>query len=111
MAGAWYFLTAEPDVVINPQSMNEVRLSGRSRLLPNWEVGGDWRYDINEDRIQRANLGIAYGNECAEIDLSFSSRFDRGSSVPSSTSVEIAVRLVGLGASPTRSWPQRACRR
>ncbi len=88
---------------------SEFGLDGRYRFHPNWELHGDWRYDVAADANLRAGGGLTYGNQCAEIDLRVSRRFTSSANVPPSTSFAFTVRLAGLGRSGEREWPPRLC--
>jgi LPS-assembly protein len=88
---------------------NEFALDTRVRVHPNWELRGLWRYDIVTNSNLRAGLGVTYGNECAEFDLSVSRRYTSSSNVPPSTSIGFSVRLAGVGAEEDRDWPPRVC--
>jgi LPS-assembly protein len=111
IAASWVFLAADdtnPDLGLQPES-NEITLNARYRLLPNWQVRGQWRYDLADASTLRVGGGITYGNECAEVDLGVSRRSVTAGDVPPATSVVFAVRLVGLGAGATEQWPRRVC--
>ena len=88
---------------------SEFGLDARYRFHPNWEIRGDWRYDVVADANLRAGGGLTYGNQCAEIDLRVSRRFTSSANVPPSTSFAFTVRLAGLGQSGEREWPPRLC--
>jgi LPS-assembly protein len=111
--GASYIYLAEDDSnpFLGPQpETSEVALGARYRVLPNWEVRGNWRYDAVRGANVRAGAGITYGNECAEIDLSVSRRYTSSDNLPPATTIGFGLRLAGLGASGTRDdWPPRTC--
>jgi LPS-assembly protein len=110
---ASYIYLAEDDT--NPflgsqAETSEFALSARYRVLPNWEVRGNWRYDAVSGSNLRAGGGITYGNECAEIDLSVSRRYTSSDNLPPTTTIGFGLRLAGLGASASnRDWPPRTC--
>jgi LPS-assembly protein len=108
---SWYYLAGDAqNLELGPQpEVSEVALSGRYRFRPNWEVRGNWRYITATDQTFRAGGGLAYGNECAEVDLSITSRFTPTGNVPPSTSIGFVVRIVGLGGTPSQRWPRRTC--
>ena len=85
------------------------RSRARYRVLPNWEVRGNWRFDAANGANLRAGAGVTYGNECAEIDLSVSRRYTSSDNLPPATTIGFGLRLAGLGASQTREWPPRTC--
>jgi LPS-assembly protein len=111
IAATYIFLAAEdsnPFYGAQPET-SEFGLDARYRFHPNWEIRGDWRYDVAEDSNLRAGGGLTYGNQCAEIDLRVSRRFTSSANVPPSTSFAFTVRLAGLGRSGERDWPPRVC--
>jgi LPS-assembly protein len=110
--GASYVYLAEDDSnrFLGPQpETSELALAARYRVLPNWELRGSWRYDVTGGENLRAGGGVTYGNECAEIDLSVSRRYTSSDNLPPVTRIGFGLRLAGLGASGTRSWPARVC--
>jgi LPS-assembly protein len=111
---ASYIYLAEDDTnpFLGPQpETSEIALAARYRVMTNWEVRGSWRYDAERGANLAAGAGIAYGNECSEIDLSVSRRYTSSDNLPPATTIEFALRLAGLGASGTRAdWPSRTCR-
>ncbi|MDO5648651.1 LPS-assembly protein LptD [Paracoccus sp. (in: a-proteobacteria)] len=70
-----------------------------------WQVAPGWwgtaatRYDAVADRAQRAELGLAYRNECITVESAVSRRFTSSDSVRPETSFDLSVRLGGFGAS------------
>ena len=110
-AASWVYLAEDAtnaDLGAQPEA-NEIALNARYRVLPNWQLRGQWRYDLATDTSLRAGGGITYGNECAEVDLAVSRRFVQAGDVPPATSVAFVVRLVGFGAGATEQWPRRTC--
>lgn len=105
-----YLVKDASNPALGPQpETSELALRARYRVLPNWEVRGNWRFDAANGANLRAGAGVIYGNECAEIDLSVSRRYTSSDNLPPATSIGFAVRLAGLGASQTREWPTRTC--
>lgn len=111
-AATWVQLAADDsNPILGPQpETSELRLDGRYRLHPNWEIRGLWRYDLAADAPLRAGAGITYGNECTELDLSISRRYTSSDNLPPATSVGFSVELAGLGDPAQRRWPQRSCK-
>jgi LPS-assembly protein len=99
---------SNPILGVQPET-NELALDARVRVHPNWELRGLWRYDAVTNSNLRAGVGVTYGNECAEFDLSVSRRYTSSSNVPPSTSIGFSLRLAGLGAEEDRDWPPRVC--
>jgi LPS-assembly protein len=96
------YLDAEP-------TTSELSLDARYRVLPNWELRGLWRYDLEAGKNLRAGAGIGYGNECAEFDLSVSRRYTSSDNLPPSTSIGFNLQLAGIGEDGERDWPPRVC--
>jgi LPS-assembly protein len=111
VTAAYVFLAADAsNVDLGPQpESNEITFDGRYRILPNWRVGANWRYDAATGSNIRAGGSLTYGNECSEFDLSVSRRFTASANVPPSTSIGFTVRLIGLSGSGTEDWPRRTC--
>jgi LPS-assembly protein len=112
LVNAAYIFLAEDDsnpaLGDQPQT-NEFSIDARYRVRPNWEIRGLWRYDVATNNNLRAGAGIAYGNECAEFDLSVSRRYTSSNNVPPSTTIRFGLRLAGIGDGQTRNWPERVC--
>lgn len=72
-------------------------------------MSGLWRYDFEAQSNLRAGAGIAYGNECAEFDLSVLRRYTYTDNVPPSTTIGFNVRFSGFGSNGNRAWPARVC--
>jgi LPS-assembly protein len=111
LRAAYVYLAADDsNPILGPQpETNELALDARVRVRPNWEVRGLWRYDVATSSNLRAGVGVTYGNECAEFDLSVSRRYVTSSNVPPSTSIGFSVRLAGIGDDGERDWPPRVC--
>lgn len=110
--GASYIYLAQDDSnpFLGPQPQtSEFALGARYRVLPNWQVRGNWRFDATSGSNIRAGAGVTYGNECAEIDLSVSRRYTSSANLPPATTIGFGLRLAGLGASGSADWPPRAC--
>ncbi|MSU89878.1 LPS assembly protein LptD [Rhodobacteraceae bacterium 2CG4] len=89
----------------------EIAIGSRYRVRPNWDVRGEWRYDLADSRSIFAGGGLAFGNECVEAELTVSRRFTSVNDVPEDTRVSLQVNLVGLsGDRGTEDWPAQRCR-
>lgn len=109
---ATYIYTSQENFepFLGPQpTTSELSLDGRYRVRRNWEVSGLWRYDFEAQSNLRAGAGIAYGNECAEFDLSVLRRYTYTDNVPPSTTIGFNVRFSGFGSNGNRAWPARVC--
>lgn len=105
-----YLAEVEGDPYLGPEpATSELSLDARYRMLPNWELRGLWRYDLERGENLRAGAGLGYGNECAEFDLSILRRYTSSDNVPPSTSIGFSVQLAGFGGNGDGDWPPRAC--
>ncbi|MFD1797337.1 LPS-assembly protein LptD [Paracoccus aurantiacus] len=68
-----------------------------------WQVAEGWwatahsRHDLEENRAQRAGLGVTYQNECLAVEFNASRRFTDTDQVNPETDVGLSVRLGGFG--------------
>ncbi len=85
-------------------------LGGGYQINPWWSATASGRYDFEGDSYRTADFGLAYRNECLNIDLSLSRRFTTSTTVSPGTTVDFSVKLVGFGTG-TAAGPNRMCRR
>lgn len=67
------------------------------QIAPGWWGTAETRYDFTADRAQRAQLQIAYRNECVSVETGLSRRFTSSDTVRPETSLDLSVRLGGFG--------------
>lgn len=79
---------------------SEWRVDAGVAVDENWTARVDWRYDLADNRMARAGLGVEFRNECLAVDLSVSRKFGEGGSVARATNVGLSVGLLGIGGSP-----------
>ncbi|MFV0293812.1 MAG: LPS-assembly protein LptD [Paracoccus sp. (in: a-proteobacteria)] len=71
-----------------------------------WQVTEGWwataygRHDLDENRAQKAGLGIIYQNECISVELAASRRFTDTETIDPETDIDLSVRLGGFGRQP-----------
>ncbi|MEM1301566.1 MAG: LPS assembly protein LptD [Pseudomonadota bacterium] len=106
---AFAYLRADP-VEKRDDAVSELTMDANYRLNDIVTARGSWRYDWNAEQTSRAGLGLAYENECLEVDLSVSRRFSTSANVDGSTEFSWAVGLKGFGTSATQNRPKRSCR-
>lgn len=96
LSAGYTFLAADPTIEV-PEDREE--LTGRASLAldRNWTLSGQTRRDIAQARFVEVGGGLAYVNECCEIDLFVKKRFTESDNAPASTSVGVQVRLFTLG--------------
>ncbi len=88
--------------------LRELVLDGSFDIDGNWTARGDTRFDLLTRSTTSAGLGLAFVNECINVDLSVSRRFTSSTSVRSATDFGLTVELLGFGSGDT--GPQRQCR-
>lgn len=101
----WLAEAVGPDGIARAQA-SQLTLDADMGLTRRWSGRAGLRYDAVESRAQTAALGLVWRNECAEIDVSVSRRFEDSSSLEAETQVGLSVALLGFGgreAEPGRS--------
>lgn len=68
-------LKAQPEYGFN-KDRNEVQSSSAIKLNDNWSLLGSLTWDIDNKLISKHGLGIAYGDECTDFTLSYTSETD-----------------------------------
>ncbi|WP_186826960.1 LPS-assembly protein LptD [Shimia ponticola] len=109
VSSAFAYLRADPDED-RDDAVSELTMDADYRLNDVLTASGSWRYDWNAEQTSRAGLGLAYENECLEVDFSVSRRFSTSANVDGSTEFSWSVGLKGFGTSATENRPKRACR-
>jgi len=87
----------------------EIYFDGRRDLGRNWTGRVSGRYDLEAERMNRADFGLEFRNECLKVDLSLSRRFTTSTSVKPTTNVGLSVDLLGFGGA-AKPGPTRSCR-
>ncbi|MEM8657989.1 MAG: LPS assembly protein LptD [Pseudomonadota bacterium] len=87
----------------------EIAFDTRYRVTPNWELTGEWRYDIAADRSIFGEAGVTFGNECVVMSFAVARNFTSANNVSPSTEFAFEVQLAGLGGGG-QGWPRRTCR-
>ncbi|MHA3978574.1 LPS-assembly protein LptD [Halovulum sp. GXIMD14794] len=111
--GSYTFLAGDRDdpVLGNVVERQEFAIDSRYRILPNWDISGEWRFDLAANRSTYAGGGVTYGNECVEAELTVYRRFTSSNDVPEDTRIALEVNLLGLGGPGSQEdWPARRCR-
>lgn len=99
-----------PDPVENrPDLTSELVLNARYDLSRNWSTSLESRYDFNAGRSSQADLGLAFRNECIDVNLSLSRRFTSSTSVQPTSVFGLSVELLGFGGGSR--GPSRVCRK
>ena len=101
----WLAATTGPDGIRRGRT-SQATLDADVTLTRRWSGSAGLRYDFRQQRAQTAGLGVTWRNDCAEVDLSVSRRFEDSSSLDAETRFGLSVALLGFGdreAGPGRS--------
>jgi LPS-assembly protein len=108
IAGSYIWLGA--DVAEGrPDSVSQIAVDGSYRVGQHWTASANWRYDIDEARAATAGIGLAYRNECVEVDLSLNRRYTSSTSVEPSTDFGFTIALRGFNATSGTERYVRSC--
>jgi LPS-assembly protein len=107
---ASYIWVADDVVENRTVPISELTFDTAYGFANGWTGKLSGRYDLEADRGTIAGLGLAYKNECIEVDLSLSRRFTSSTSVQPTTDFSLSVDLIGFGGG-TEAGPARTCRR
>lgn len=88
--------------------VSDLVLGGSYGFAQGWQAAASGRYDFTGESYRSAEFGLAYRNECLNVDLSLSRRFTTSTSVRPGTTVDLSVELLGFGGGT--AGPARACR-
>ncbi len=95
--GAYVFAGSDPAVDSN-DDRSEFLGSARLSVTETWSISGNLRRDLEEDRTVSAGAGIGYSDECADLALTLSRRFNDVDDAEASTDVGLKIVLKGLDA-------------
>ncbi len=95
-AGSYIFLESDP-AIDAPEDREEARGSARFWLDRNWSLLGNMRRDLQNHEFVEIGGGIAFINECCEIDFFVKRDFTESDDAPASTSVGVRIKLFTLG--------------
>lgn len=108
LSAAYLLLRADPDED-RPNSVSEWSFDGAYRIGRHWTTSANWRYDLVSDRTAKAGLGLAYRNECIEVDFSVSRRYTSTASLDPSTDFGLTVSLKGFSTGGSAKEVRRTC--
>jgi LPS-assembly protein len=109
--GSTYIWLGADAAEARTQSVSEVNLDGSYELTQHWTASANWRYDLADTRAATAGVGLAYRNECVELDLSVNRRYTSSTSVEPSTDFGFTIALRGFGASDGTERYVRSCKK
>ena len=87
---------------IESRRISEIALEADVSLGRAWEAGAALRYDLGEERPQRAALGLTWNGDCARARLDVSRRFSDEDDLSSETRFGLSVELTGIGGAARR---------
>lgn len=97
-SGTYVSLSGDPEAGDRAEEdRQEAKMSAAIDLTQYWTVRGSARHDIENERFVNAGGGLSYADECFEVDLSVSRRFNSVNDAPATTTYGLAVRLKSLG--------------
>ena len=92
----WLAAVTGPDGIERPR-ISQLTLDADAAITRRWAGSVGLRYDFRAERAQTAGVGLTWRNECAEVDLSVSRRFEDSSSLVPDTRFGLSVALLGFG--------------
>ncbi|MCH2094238.1 MAG: LPS assembly protein LptD [Rhodobacteraceae bacterium] len=110
LAASYVLLLADP-AENRPSKQSEWSFDGSYQLAKNWTGSANWRYDLADDRLARAGLGLDYSNECIDVGFSVSRRFATSTNLEPSTDFGLTVLLKGFSTGGSAKHEARSCGR
>ena len=107
--GARYLLLPADAAESRADAISEWSFDADYRVSRHWTGSAEWRYDIAGKRPARAELGIAYRNECVEVALSASRNYATSASLEPSTDFGLTIALKGFSTGGSGKEYRRTC--
>ncbi len=108
--GASYLLLVEDEDEDRDDSQSEWSLDAAYRMSDFWTISTDLQYDVADDRLDHAGLGLQYQNECVEVTLSVTRDFASSENLDPSTDLDLTVSLKGFSTGGSAKEYRRTCR-
>lgn len=89
-------IAAQPDYAFATKS-NEIQTNSSFKLNDNWSTFGSLTYDIDNKLISKYGAGLAYGDECTALTLSYSEITDKSNTNANDWSVNAVLTFRTLG--------------
>lgn len=89
--------------------LSEWSFDGSYRLNDHWETSVGARYDLGDDRLDRASLGLQYQNECALVGLKATRTYASARNLEPSTEFNLSVALKGFGVTGSAKEYKSTC--
>ncbi|OWU84864.1 organic solvent tolerance protein [Oceanicola sp. 22II-s10i] len=108
--GASYLWLDDDPQENRPDTLSEWSIDSTFRVTENVLLSASWRYDLLADATAEAGFGIAYINECVEMEFSASRRFTSSTIVQPSTEFSFSIGLRGFSAKAGGQRFTRTCK-
>lgn len=92
-AASYVFLEGEANADVE-RDRSEGNLYASYNLNSQWQFRTELRRDLEENRFIKTLGGLTYHNECIEVDLAVSRRYNDTDGAPSSTDFGLRIRLL-----------------
>ncbi|SPF80186.1 LPS-assembly protein LptD [Pseudoprimorskyibacter insulae] len=107
---ASYVLQSADPAVARNRALSEWTMDATYQLAENWTGSTLWRYDIVDNRLDRAGVGLDYSNECIDVGFSVSRRFASSINIEPTTNYGLTVALKGFSTGGSAKEYRRTCR-
>ncbi len=108
LAASYILLRADP-AENRPKTQSEWSFDGAYQVSRNWTGSANWRYDLADNRMARAGVGLDYSNECIDVGFSVSRRFATSTNLEPSTDFGLTVSLKGFSTGGSAKHEARSC--
>ena len=88
------FVEAQPDIEA-PEARHELQAGGRVRLGEHWAVRADATYDIENNNLYRAAVGVEYADECFAYSVGYSENRRDLDAIDRKFSFNVSLRTLG----------------
>lgn len=106
---ASYILLVEDALEERDAAQSEWSFDGEYQFNPSWAGSSYLRYDVADDRLAKAGLGLTYSTECVGVNFSVSRRFASSANVEPSTDFGLTVALKGFSTGGSAKEYRRTC--
>ncbi|EPX81921.1 LPS-assembly protein LptD [Salipiger mucosus] len=107
--GASYVLLVQDAAEERDETQSEWGFDGSYRVNRHWTSSAEWRYDLADQRLDRAGLGLQYRTECIQVDFTVLRKFASSTNLEPSTDFGLTVALTGFGTSESDKEYRRTC--
>ncbi|MBL4810988.1 MAG: LPS-assembly protein LptD [Rhodobacteraceae bacterium] len=89
--------------------VSEWSVSAGYQISEHWNIRGDGRYDVANDRLDRTGIGFSWQNECVEVDFSFARRYSSATLETATNDFGFSVNLDGFSTGRSRPSATNSC--